>query len=463
MMLSKNLLLAALQGAFVLITVLLVEARAQAQSGLAYISDTNFTEAGENHEITPTNKLQTDEKQFWNLRSFPQGKRNCYTLKPVHGKGQRYLIRARFMYGNYDNENTIPKFDLYIGVDFWSTILLKYTWSVQNEEIIHVALSGYIHVCLVNTGFGVPFISALELRPLNNETYVSEIGTSLNLYGRFDFASATDRTTRYIDDVYDRFWSPVQTEVWKPLNVSLRDENNAMSMNLYEPPSAVMSTAYTRNNSYSYMGMNWIDLNTSSRYFFFMHFAELKKLKNNQTREFDIFINGKLWFGPLAPLYLRQTTIYSSTTGISPDTEGNIQIFINKTANSTLPPLINAMEIYVLNELSLKETDQTDVDAILNIKRVYGVKKNWQGDPCAPVTYVNLKGNNLKGPLPALLLERANNGSLSLSAEANVMVNQNSTSPTNETSSSSSLGYWCKNNKFVVPLFSTIGLLYFVL
>lgn len=27
------------------------------------------------------------------------------------------------------------------------------------------------------------------------------------------------------------------------------------------------------------------------------------------------------------------------------------------------------------------------VDAIMNIKSMYGVKKNWLGDPCAPVGY----------------------------------------------------------------------------
>ena len=28
------------------------------------------------------------------------------------------------------------------------------------------------------------------------------------------------------------------------------------------------------------------------------------------------------------------------------------------------------------------------VDAIMNIKSKYGVKKNWQGDPCAPKAYI---------------------------------------------------------------------------
>ena len=28
------------------------------------------------------------------------------------------------------------------------------------------------------------------------------------------------------------------------------------------------------------------------------------------------------------------------------------------------------------------------VDDIMNIKSMYGVKKNWQGDPCAPKTYM---------------------------------------------------------------------------
>ena len=41
-------------------------------------------------------------------------------------------------------------------------------------DVIHVPLTDYIDVCLVNTGSGVPFISALELRHLDNSIYQTQ-------------------------------------------------------------------------------------------------------------------------------------------------------------------------------------------------------------------------------------------------------------------------------------------------
>ena len=98
-----------------------------------------------------------------NVRSFPEGARNCYTLEPEKGKGNKYLIRAFFMYGNYDSKNQLPVFKLYLGVDKWDTIKFKNSNKIVRKEIIHIPKTDYIDVCLVNNGSGIPFISALEL------------------------------------------------------------------------------------------------------------------------------------------------------------------------------------------------------------------------------------------------------------------------------------------------------------
>ena len=107
------------------------------------------------------------------LRTFPEGERNCYTLKPSQGKNQNYYVRAFFHYGNYDSKNqTQIKFDLYIGVNYWDTV--KET--IENKywltyEIIHYSVTDTIYVCLVNTGSGVPFINGLDLRFMNDSPY----------------------------------------------------------------------------------------------------------------------------------------------------------------------------------------------------------------------------------------------------------------------------------------------------
>lgn len=136
------------------------------------------------------------DKQVWNLRSFPDGLKNCNTLKPAQAKGNKYLIRATFLYGNYDQNGTVPIFDLYLGANKWDTVKLINESMIQYMEIVHIPYSNYIFVCLVNTGYGTPFISALELRPLENSTYRTPYA-SLLLYKRMDIGSATNTTIRY--------------------------------------------------------------------------------------------------------------------------------------------------------------------------------------------------------------------------------------------------------------------------
>ena len=110
-----------------------------------------------------------------NLRSFPQGTRNCYTLRPEKGKNNNYLIRARFFYGNYDGKNQTPVFDLHLGVNEWKTVNLTNAGPYGvHYDIIHVPLMDYIDVCLINTGRGVPFISSLELRLLDISIYPTQ-------------------------------------------------------------------------------------------------------------------------------------------------------------------------------------------------------------------------------------------------------------------------------------------------
>lgn len=113
------------------------------------------------------------------------------------GKQTRYLIRARFLYGNYDKEGLLPSFALYIGVDLWDTVSITDVDIIETKEIIHAPSLDYVDVCLVETGLGVPFISVLELRPLLNETYATEPGSGLQLFRRLNFNSNDSDYMRY--------------------------------------------------------------------------------------------------------------------------------------------------------------------------------------------------------------------------------------------------------------------------
>ncbi|KAM0837262.1 hypothetical protein ACQ4PT_061781 [Festuca glaucescens] len=72
-----------------------------------------------------------------------------------------------FKYGNYDGK-TSPSFEFHLGSNYWDTFLNKdYWWS----EAIFVAWASWVPVCVVNTGSGTPFVSTVELRPLNFSLY----------------------------------------------------------------------------------------------------------------------------------------------------------------------------------------------------------------------------------------------------------------------------------------------------
>ncbi|KAH7867191.1 hypothetical protein Vadar_030250 [Vaccinium darrowii] len=163
---------------------------------ISYTSDEGCVDTGTNYNISPDYALSLQRS---NLRSFPKGIKNCYTIKSEQAKGNKYLIRAIFTYGpygNYDSKNDPPEFDLYLDGDHWTTIKIEAASDNLFAEIIHVPATAYIHVCLVNTGLGTPFISALELRPLNNSIYQVEHG-SLKLFTRIDVGSTTNDTVRY--------------------------------------------------------------------------------------------------------------------------------------------------------------------------------------------------------------------------------------------------------------------------
>ncbi|KAL8217369.1 hypothetical protein R6Q57_020742 [Mikania cordata] len=349
-------------------------------TSINYVSDADFVDNGEIHSILSV--YESPDPHLTTLTSFPKNNRSCYTLRPSKGKGYKYLIRARFMYGNYDFLNRLPEFDVYLGVDYWDTLKLNSSTTPVSMEIIHVSTSYYIHACLLNTGRGTPFVSAIELRLLGNNMYTQTDFGSLYVYRYADFGAVFGKI-RYKPDTYDRLWSPTELP-----NTSLLYNSNKISSELSRitlPPSKVMSTAITPTNPTSTLNIEWKQHNTSDKFFVYLHFAELEALDRDQKRELNIYLKGNHYFGPLSPLYQKIITVNSTTPEIVAPT---YTFTINKTKNSTHPPIISALELYTLKQLPQKQTYDQDVAALWSIKSTYGLTKNWQGDPCTPLEFV---------------------------------------------------------------------------
>ena len=166
-------------------------------TGIHYRSDADYIDGGESRSLASIGN--SPETYLKTLRRFPQGLKNCYTIKLSPGRGNKYLIRANFRYGNYDGLNELPAFDLNLGADTWSNIVITAdNATTVRKEIIHVLSSDYVHVCLIKTGTTIPFISSLELRPLEstNDIYTSDSGSLQSLYHR-DCTGTPGIFTRY--------------------------------------------------------------------------------------------------------------------------------------------------------------------------------------------------------------------------------------------------------------------------
>jgi hypothetical protein len=171
-------------------------------SGIQYSVDDDFVEGGVNIEVLLQFRGDAGNEQQNTLRSFPDGLRNCYTLPSITGK--KYLLRATFTYGNYDKLNktldgSLFLFGLHIGVNFWEAVNLS-NWDPSLtvwKEVITVAPSNSVSVCLINFGSGIPFISSLELRPLEDTMYPF-VNTSLSIsyFIRYRFGNVNNFITR---------------------------------------------------------------------------------------------------------------------------------------------------------------------------------------------------------------------------------------------------------------------------
>ncbi|KAF8743883.1 hypothetical protein HU200_013526 [Digitaria exilis] len=358
-------------------------------TGIDYVSDGPYVDdAGESHATEGA-----QPRRYQTVRSFPSGVRNCYAL-PTEA-GEKHLLRAEAFYGNYDGRNSSAgaiQFDLYLGGDPWETASVGGAAAAYIYEAVFVAWAGWTPVCLVNTGHGTPFVSALELRPLGDELYPPVApGLSMAMYTRVNVGANTS-FIRYPMDEYDRFWWP-PTEVASPRSTNLSTQQTIQPNPSFAEPLVVLQTAAAAaGNGTALTVTTWQD--ASRAFMVFLHFADFQ---NAKFREFDIYLNGVVWSSSFDPSFLAASCVYNPTPYNS--TDGNYNITLVATAKSVLPPMINGFEIYYAIPRVVPTTFPEDIDAIMAIKFEYGVKKNWVGDPCFPTNYTwnGVKCTNTSG------------------------------------------------------------------
>ncbi|OVA18179.1 Protein kinase domain [Macleaya cordata] len=389
--------------------------------GLQWTSDNQYM-FGETANISVANETR---KQYLTVRYFPiDNRKYCYSLD-VEPR-TRYLVRTTFLYGNFDNNNVYPRFDISLGPTHWSTIVISDAATIEVKELIFLATSPTISVCLSNATTGQPFISTLELRPFNGSIYYTEHETQfyLSVSARINFGAESEDPVRYPDDPFDRIW---ESDSLKKANylvdVAVGTEKVSTKMPIdinrdERPPEKVMQTAVVgtkgsltyRLNLDGFPGFGWA----------VSYFAEIEDLSPNDTRIFRLILPG-------------MPEVTKAAVNIQENAQGKNRLYepgytnisfpfvLNfkflKTSESSMGPLLNAMEINKYLRISDGSLDGIVLASLVS----HYPFADWAregGDPCLPVPWswircnsdlqprivsIDLSGKNLSGNIPSEL------------------------------------------------------------
>ncbi|KAH9780821.1 protein kinase domain-containing protein [Citrus sinensis] len=353
------------------------------------------------------------------MRVFSTRKKNCYSIK-VDEDGGRVLLRASFYYGNYDGKDSPPVFDLQFDGNFWTTVNTSFSsYDVLSYETIYVVKRNFTSTCVAQTKPGqLPFISAIEVRSLGVNMY-SQIPSNLALHliqrAAFGGNQTIIRTTQskftlrhwiVTNLIFVRLAANHVDARHQELMLELRTNN--------DPPETVLKNAVV-SLSTSEIIVLLTDLSEKPTPIYIApDFSEVLLLLNTtQKRSFQLCVDNKPISDPIIPLFGSASEAYVTNRIAFASNSFSIQA----TTASTLPPLLNAMEIYTGCDRLTNGTNVNDVEGLAVVQSGLKVLQEWRGDPCLPspytwdwvqcssdpiprVTALNLSGYGLSGSLP---------------------------------------------------------------
>lgn len=338
------------------------------------------------------------QQQYQTRRDFPtDSNKYCYTLTTEERR--RYIVRATFLYGASMSQGAYPKFQLYLDATKWSTMTVMDASRVYVKEMIIRAPSHSVDVCVCCATTGSPFISTLEMRPLNLSMYATDFEDNfyLNVAARVNFGAPTQEairlnhilnhiaacahhcnvtewkfSCRYPDDPYDRIWeSDLDRRPNFLVGVAPGTEriNTTRDINVNTreyPPVKVMQTAVIGTKGSLSYRLNLEDFPANARAY--AYFAEIQDLGSNETRKFkmeqpynpdysnavvNIAENANASYTLYEPSYMNVSLDFVLTFA-----------FV-KTRDSTQGPILNAMEISRYLEIAAK-TDAKDGNGMIS-------------------------------------------------------------------------------------------------
>lgn len=146
---------------------------------------------------------------------------------------------------------------------------------------------------------------------------------------------------RYPYDDYDREWGP---EVVDNGYIKLTSDAPSIQVNLTDnPPEAVLRHAVTtKSTSEPLILSTQITVSDEVPIYINMYFSEVTQLDSTEKRSFVFVIDDQIASDPIIPPYGDVFQMYLTNTTASKNTT----FALVATKDSTLPPLINAMEVF---------------------------------------------------------------------------------------------------------------------
>ncbi|KAF3781585.1 putative LRR receptor-like serine/threonine-protein kinase [Nymphaea thermarum] len=377
--------------------------------GINWVVDDGYIKTGKAAQVQ---NLEVYGKELNSLRYFPSKKKSCYVISGV-ATGKKHMVRATFFYGNYDKKSRPPSFDLQFDGNSWTNVSTSSS-KAQYYEVIYAPKRDKISVCVARTSPDqIPFISSLEIRELETSMYETNdkedvlLWRSRTAFGAADFV-------RYPDDPYDRYWHP---SVEGDGVIAVARDNMSFIQNYTDIPGKALVKAITPASSNATTltvptsGIFWED----ATYYYNFYFSEvLEAAYQNMSRSFDFLVDGIKRNGdPIVPPYQSYETDYNQGRYL---TAGSV-VSLLSTANASLPPILNAMEVFKVQRGLANGTNEQDVKALKVLQGAYHKLQSWAGDPCLPqgftwdwlncsaddpprVTELHLNGLGLNGTLP---------------------------------------------------------------
>ncbi|KAJ9178221.1 hypothetical protein P3X46_010121 [Hevea brasiliensis] len=348
----------------------------QSKNGLMWQTDEGFIKTGENKWISPN--------------IFKEQNKNCYSLPAP--TIDRYFIRAMFHYGNYDGLSNPPTFDIQFDGNKWTTVTTSLT-DTTFHEVVYTSKGNNISVCLARTQDNqFPFISMLKVWAMPDDAYdiMTKDKAWVKAY-RYNYGGS--------DLILVRL-----NRIWKPMT---HTDLNAVKANFTtldytvdnDPPDKAIIHAVEAPLSTNWLLLQPLTVTETIRLdYVSVYFTEIV-LDINAIRTFDL--------------------CYQNCAGYMKNTQsfGSLTVDLFRSFDSTLPPIISAIEVYATSEsLVTAGTSQNELDGLAVLINSFEQLKGWSGEPCLPSDTVwqwlenftfklfcrNLSGYGLNGPLPDL-------------------------------------------------------------